>query len=962
MAPPQNINPAFLKGFVKYNATMTDPQTGKQRTYTEYRPKPGTGYDILTDDALNSGNLKVLTDFSKAHEKELEDPKNAPAKEYIDARIQTAKRFQDRRRKAKLDAAMKKTPPKLAVDNTDGFVGFSNLKYTDYQTSSHGCWSIAYSTLLRSRGVDISQEEIRRWRPDYPEDIEPERKANPERKRLMNSDSGNSIFPNSDLLAEVVPNTAMNQLRIEPFSPAQLELNGKPLNSKQEQIVRDEYKAQVKRNLQKTIMEAIREHRSPVALSWDGHFVTITGISPDGQTLRYEESLGAKAKAKRTRQMSIDDLITQGLEEHDNHGRHYKYGFGLELNWLSDIPVAEHGSGEKQPPIDISGNDYVKVNEDGSVSVDIPKDAEGISKSGSPIEGQLHGTNVEQLMNLDRTELTKKLGGEVTGWSTGGGVMIGMKSICYPDRIMRPGDPALMKDAFEGLNEKFNDIKSGISYIITNKDMGELDEMFGEAEEAAELLEKAANGEVGDIDEARGKIANLIDSLAQKQDNGKSCFENLLYTMNDSTRRKFVDGLSSADQMLGLGKGDKVEMFEDLHAEMEAGYQKKQAEDTAEAKVQYEITHSWNMAREYMTGSVDKTEENVIMTDSLARMVATCALYEKNVEDGRIPPYPTEQEIQDKIPSIKSKQAFVELTTGAQPWKYDPKFGPNDFIREYAERERRVQAEKKETARYAISPERLPYVKDAAAVIADRLDATKTGSYTGLGVISRHKNSGKFENAKTAIRNLSTKQEPSAREIKSAADTVMSYLRGKETVRKREFGRQRWQDCMSFLAKVMPRDKFESYCGKVNEQRHAAPGHADYVSPESFYPAGATLRDAEEETKERILRGESTTRDFARLLACDRMRAEQGASGGPIGCGTPEEKRRLCGETETVLADPRFKDFVGNMTPEERQNIAQDGPELLKSVWESYKETNPLKAEGAEKDEMLPQSVSAPQS
>ena len=115
-------------------------------------------------------------------------------------------------------------------------------------------------------------------------------------------------------------------------------------------------------------------------------------------------------------------------------------------------------------------------------------------------------------------------------------------------------------------------------------------------------------------------------------------------------------------------------------------------------------------------------------------------------------------------------------------------------------------------------------------------------------------------------------------------------------------------------------------------------------------------------TKERILRGESTTRDFARLLACDRMRAEQGASGGPVGCGTPEEKRRLCGETESVLADPRFKDFVGNMTPEERQNIAQDGPELLKSVWESYKETNPLKAEGAEKDEMLPQSVSAPQS
>jgi hypothetical protein len=27
---------------------------------------------------LNSGNLKVLNDFYKAHEKELRDPKNAP--------------------------------------------------------------------------------------------------------------------------------------------------------------------------------------------------------------------------------------------------------------------------------------------------------------------------------------------------------------------------------------------------------------------------------------------------------------------------------------------------------------------------------------------------------------------------------------------------------------------------------------------------------------------------------------------------------------------------------------------------------------------------------------------------------------------------------------------------------------------------------------------------------------------
>ncbi len=151
MAPPKEKNPTYPKfGFDSFKVTVTEPSTGKPRTYTDWRPKAGTGYDILTDDVLNSGNLKVLNKFRKAHRDELDDPKNEPAKEYLDARIQTAKRLQAMERKAKLDAAMKKTPPKLEVDNTDGIVGFSNLKYPDYQTSSNGCWSITYSTLLRS--------------------------------------------------------------------------------------------------------------------------------------------------------------------------------------------------------------------------------------------------------------------------------------------------------------------------------------------------------------------------------------------------------------------------------------------------------------------------------------------------------------------------------------------------------------------------------------------------------------------------------------------------------------------------------------------------------------------------------------------------------------------------------------------------------------------------------------------
>ncbi len=299
MAPPITDitqNPGFMKfGFVKVQTSVTDPSSGKPRMRVDYIPKPGSGYDILTDEVLNTGNLKTLNDFRRTHRKELSDPKNELVRIYLDARIETAKRFEARERKAKLDAAMKKVYPKPAVDNKDGIAGFPDLKYPDYQTSSNGCWSLSYSTLLRSRGIDISQEEIRRWRPDYNENVKAE-DVNPERKRLMNSDTGNSIFPNSDLLGKVLPNTAVNQLRIEPFETEQLLINGRPLNDEQKKAVGEEYKAQAKTNLQKTIMNAIQVHKSPVAVSWDGHFITVTGISPDGNTIRYEESLARKPK------------------------------------------------------------------------------------------------------------------------------------------------------------------------------------------------------------------------------------------------------------------------------------------------------------------------------------------------------------------------------------------------------------------------------------------------------------------------------------------------------------------------------------------------------------------------------------------------------------------------------------------------------------------------------------------
>ena len=43
------------------------------------------------------------------------------------------------------------------------------------------------------------------------------------------------------------------------------------LNSGNLKVLNDFYKAQVKTQLQRTIMDAIQIHRSPVAIAWDAH-------------------------------------------------------------------------------------------------------------------------------------------------------------------------------------------------------------------------------------------------------------------------------------------------------------------------------------------------------------------------------------------------------------------------------------------------------------------------------------------------------------------------------------------------------------------------------------------------------------------------------------------------------------------------------------------------------------------
>ena len=210
-------NPTNSMAFETVEETEVD-SVGQTVKVTHRVPARGSGYDILTDDVLASGNLELLTQFRKNNEKALDKEENARAKKYLEERIRVAEKLAALEKQAKENAALGKETPKPVLDEKDGFQGFSNLTYSGPQTSFNGCWSCAYSLLLKSRGVDLTQEEVRAWRPDYPPNTPPEEKANYARLEVMNTDAANAILPNSDLAAQLLPNTAVDQLHINGFN------------------------------------------------------------------------------------------------------------------------------------------------------------------------------------------------------------------------------------------------------------------------------------------------------------------------------------------------------------------------------------------------------------------------------------------------------------------------------------------------------------------------------------------------------------------------------------------------------------------------------------------------------------------------------------------------------------------------------------------------------------------------
>ena len=480
-----------------------------------FRSRPGG----LNEEVLNTGNVQVLRSFLENNKNTL----NKEEKEYLVLRIQAQEAFELERIKSAEMLSEKKERPLPVVDNKNGFSGFSGSKLPGKQSSFNGCWSCAFSLMLASRGIDMTQEQIRAWRPAYA----PNNGKNPASQGSTyrrNGDTEMTMSTNADFITQLLPNTVLSSVTISPFTPGIITLSdpnapGAEQHPTPQQlgVIKQMYKEQTKQLLKNTITRAINDERSPVALLIDGHYVTVTGIAPDGR-LRIQDSMKEPTEQITT----LDHVVERGLEKHDKftyEGVHIKdvEPRGIELTYLCKVPVKEKQNAPGQIDDYIGPESHVvNVDGNGAVSINTAND-EDYTKVGSSAEGMVYSKGISTEKRLDCSMIEQQLGGKKVRSLGADGVEFAHLDSYYPGKLMLPGKKHdLNREAQEAqparpaANDKkiIDRIKLVKMLKIYKKDLESTRLVAGGTEDMLKKLRESVNGTIDALMDPNDKITD----------------------------------------------------------------------------------------------------------------------------------------------------------------------------------------------------------------------------------------------------------------------------------------------------------------------------------------------------------------------------------------------------------------------------------------------------------------------
>ncbi|MBQ3791354.1 MAG: hypothetical protein II800_10495 [Lachnospiraceae bacterium] len=290
------------------------------------------GDETLPREILNTGDLEMLRLYREIYRDSLLTlPDGAMYVEYLDQRIAGLE---------KIDRVMKEIDQKtrqgqityspVVTTAQDGTITVQGARQREFQTASNSCWSVALSNLLDSRGVSLTQKDIRSFRATKPFTSY----ANANDTNEFNNDIGSDPFHDSELVMKTVPNTAMHLWGFEEMPPAQVDKNGA--------IYRDATDDTAVKAIREQVEYALRHDRSPVAIKYGGHYQTIVGIK--GNTLILRDSLKPSEKEcidekgiyhepnpNRTIRIDLYDVVRKVRRQAPGYPR------DLSLVWLSEL-------------------------------------------------------------------------------------------------------------------------------------------------------------------------------------------------------------------------------------------------------------------------------------------------------------------------------------------------------------------------------------------------------------------------------------------------------------------------------------------------------------------------------------------------------------------------------------------------------------------------------------------------
>lgn len=283
---------------------------------------------------LNSNDIQTLKNLDKRSGK-----KDQQLHNYLNHRIQNLEKINNLEQKADENFQKRQAKePEIVRDNQGEItkIMVPDVTQPEMQHTHNGCWSVALSSLLRHKGVDIDQENIRSFRPDTNENL-----VTAQDVLYMNEDKPNSIGMFRELVFKTIPDTAVNEVRGEVLNAPRSEAEAKadwqfnPWTEEQ----KENQIPEVVEKLRTVIKRGLEADKGPVAIVVQNHYRTIYGIEKTTDQYGNEvEMLHIHdPNDPNCTRMSLLELAGRCYKREYNNGQFSGEGYIFDAQWLQDL-------------------------------------------------------------------------------------------------------------------------------------------------------------------------------------------------------------------------------------------------------------------------------------------------------------------------------------------------------------------------------------------------------------------------------------------------------------------------------------------------------------------------------------------------------------------------------------------------------------------------------------------------